>query len=132
KRKDAIKLLESFQDKQGPSERVADVLGRYFLEDEECMKAYRQFEIIETSDPSNLNIKVKMALVLIERKVYDKAAEKLKQILIQAPDSDKIRFYLGAVYEEMKDNNSAIEHFMKIPVSSAFFGEAILHAAYLY
>jgi Tfp pilus assembly protein PilF len=132
KRPDALKLLESYQDKQGPSERVADVLGRYYLEDEDYTKAYRQFEIIETSDPSNLNIKVKMALVLIERKFYDKAAEKLKQILIQAPDSDKIRFYLGAVYEEMKDNNSAIEHFMKIPVSSTFYGEAILHAAYLY
>ncbi len=132
RRPDSLKLLESYQDKHGPSDRVADVLGRYYLEDEDYVKAYRQFEIIETADSSNLNVKVKMALVLIERKIYDKAADKLKQILIQAPDSDKIRFYLGAVYEELKDYNAAIEHFMKIPASSTFYGEAILHAAYLY
>jgi len=128
----SIKLLEKFQDRQGPSDRMADVLGRYYLEDEEYMKAYKQFEVIEAADQSNLNIKVKMALVLIEQKSYSKAAEKLKQILVQAPDSDKIRFYLGAVYEEMKNYDSAIEHFMKIPVTSSFYSEAIVHASYLY
>jgi tetratricopeptide (TPR) repeat protein len=132
KRAASLKLLESFQDKQGPSERVADVLGRYYLEDEDYDKAFRQFQIIESGDSSNLNIKVKMALILIERKMYDKASAKLKQILVQAPDSDKIRFYLGAVYEEMKEYGSAIEHFLKIPSTSTFYGEAVVHAAYLY
>ena len=47
-----------------------------------------------------------MALILIEKKIYDKATVKLEEILKEAPESDKIRFYLGAVYEETKQEES--------------------------
>ncbi|MEQ1875840.1 MAG: tetratricopeptide repeat protein [Bdellovibrionia bacterium] len=131
KKKEMIALLETFQDKHGPSERVADTLGRVYLEDEKYDHAIRQFEIIEASDSSNLNVKVKIALILIEQKDYLRATTKLKQILAQAPDSDKIRFYLGAIYEEIKDYDSAIEQFSKIPGSSSFYAESVVHNAYL-
>jgi tetratricopeptide (TPR) repeat protein len=132
KKKEMVSLLETFQDKHGPSERAADNLGRVYLEDENYDKALRQFEIIEASDSSNLNVKVKIALILIEQKDYSKATNKLKQILAQAPDSDKIRFYLGAIYEEMKDFDLAIEQFAKIPPASSFYSESIVHASYLH
>ena len=132
KKKDAIKLLEDFQDKKGPSAKVAEVLSRHYLEAKEDEKAYRQFEIVEEADHDNLNVKVKMALVLIERKDFEKAATKLKQILVLAPESDKIRFYLAAVYEEMKDYDEAISHFNMIPASSSFYPEAMVHVSYLH
>ncbi|HEX4923027.1 MAG TPA: tetratricopeptide repeat protein [Bdellovibrionales bacterium] len=132
KKNQMTSLLETFQDKHGPSERVADTLGRVYLEDERFDRAIRQFEIIEASDSTNLNVKVKIALILIEQKDYLKATAKLKQILAQAPDSDKIRFYLGAIYEEIKDYDSAIEQFAKIPPTSSFYTESVVHAAYLH
>ncbi|MGE3973658.1 MAG: tetratricopeptide repeat protein [Bdellovibrionales bacterium] len=131
KRERTLQLFETFQDKQGPSERVAELLARLYLEDEEYEKAYRQYEIIEAADGANLNVKVKMALILIEKKNFDQAIAKLKQVLAQAPDSDKIRFYLAAVHEETKEYDTAIEHFSKIPTSSSFYVESIVHMSYL-
>src|SRR5690606_29794188 len=53
-------------------------------------------------------------------------------ILSRAPDSDKIRFFLGAVYEEVKNYNAAIEQFMLLAPNSSYYVEAVIHASYLY
>jgi tetratricopeptide (TPR) repeat protein len=74
---------------------------------------------------------MRMALVLIEQKKYEKAVVKLKEVLRQVPESDKIRFYLAAIYEEMGKSSEAIENFSRIPAESQYYGESIVHAAYL-
>src|SRR5690606_18490900 len=60
-----------------------------------------------------------------------KATQKLEEILQEAPESDKIRFYLGAVYEETQQHDKAIEQYKKIPSGSRFYPDAVTHAAYL-
>lgn len=132
KRGSALKLYESFQDKHGPNERVADSLSRLYLEDEKYQKAREQLELVVAADPDNLNAKVKVALILIELKEYPAAIKRLKEILAQAPDSDKIRFFLGAVYEEVKDYKAAIEQFNMLEATSAYYPEAMIHASYLH
>ncbi len=127
-----VALYESFQDKHGPNEKIAEQLSRLYLEDEKYEKAYQQLEIVVGADPENLNAKVKMALILIETKDYGKAVTRLKEILAQAPDSDKIRFFLGAVYEEVKDYKAAVEQFKLLAPNSSYYVEAVIHASYLY
>jgi tetratricopeptide (TPR) repeat protein len=131
-RSGAQKLYASFQAKFGPNERVAEVLAKMFLEDEEFDKAYQQYDVVAKKDPDNLNSRVKMALILIDRKDYTRAIEKLREILVLAPDSDKIRFYLGAVYEELKDYPAAIDSFSRLQISSVFYEESVLHTSYMY
>ena len=126
-----VKLYRDFQNEHGPSLRIAEALGPVYLEQEKYDEAMEQFQILEANSDDVLNVQVKMALILIEQKKYQKAADKLQEVLAQAPDSDKIRFYLAAVYEEMKDPSHAVEHFTKVPSESEFYGEAIVHAAYL-
>lgn len=132
KRAQVIKMYESFQDKMGPNERVAEHLARFYLEDEQYDKAFKQLEIVVASDSDNLNAKVKMALILIEMKDYPRAIKRLKEILAAAPDSDKIRFFLGAVYEEVKDYAQAIEQFNKVEPGSSYYQESVVHISYLY
>ncbi len=127
----AKKLLVTYQDQFGPSVEIAKTLSQIYLEDEDYDHAYNQYEIIQASEPSNLNVKIRLALISIEKKDYDKAIYKLKEILALAPDSDKVRFYLAAVYEELKVYNDAIDSFNKIEPSSQFYGEAKVHSAYL-
>jgi tetratricopeptide (TPR) repeat protein len=131
KRGDAKTLYARFQEQYGPSPQIADVLGRIYMEDEDFDKAYDQFQVIEANDDDNLNVKVKMAFILIEKKKFQDAIVKLEDILARAPDSDKIRFYLGAVFEETKDYKGAIEQFKKILPGSSYHAEAVVHAAYL-
>lgn len=132
KKSKSVKLYESYQDKHGPNEKVAEQLARLYLEEELYDKAYEQFEIVVAADPENLNAKVKMALILIEMKSYTRAITKLKEILAVAPDSDKIRFFLGAVYEEVKDYKAAIEQFSLLTASSSYYVEAVIHSSYLH
>lgn len=127
----AIELYKSFQRERGPNARLAEILAQNYLEQEKYDEAYEQYEILEQYSDDALNAKVKMALVLIEQKKYAPAIEKLTDVLKQVPDSDKIRFYLAAVYEEIGRGKEAVEHFEKIPSESQYFGEAIVHATYL-
>lgn len=131
KENEAIKLYEQFQKDRGPNVRVAEVLSQIYVEKEMFDEAYQQFEILESNAEDSLSVKLKMALILIEKKVYDQATKKLEEILTEAPDSDKVRFYLGAVYEETKKDEKAITQFKKIPYSSPFYSEAIIHSSYL-
>lgn len=127
----AMALYKKFQKEQGPSPKVAEILAQMYVENEQYDLAYEQYQILENTSEDTLNIKLKMALILIERKDFTQAAAKLEDILRDAPESDKIRFYLAAVFEEMKEADKAIAHFKKIPSASQFYGEAMVHTAYM-
>jgi tetratricopeptide (TPR) repeat protein len=128
----AVTLYRNYQREYGPNVHVADILSRKYMEQEKYDLAYEQLQIIESYADDTLDAKMKMALILIEQKKYPDAIAKLKDVLRQVPESDKIRFYLAAVYEEINQPENAIEHFVKIPAGSQFYGEARVHAAYLY
>lgn len=127
----AVEFLSRFQKEQGPQARIAEVLAQHYLEKGNFDEAYEQLEILERTGEDPLSAKLKMALILIDRKMYDQATVRLEEILAEAPDSDKVRFYLAAVYEETKKDEKAIMHFRQIPADSSYYEEAIVHAAYL-
>lgn len=127
----AIDLYRRFQKENTPSPKVAEVLAQIYVEQERYDLAYDQFEVLESYSDEPLNVKMKMALILIEQKKFDQATEKLEEVLREVPESDKIRFYLAAVYEETRQNEKAIAEFKKIPASSTYYGESVVHASYL-
>lgn len=125
----SLKLLESFQQKFGPDRIVAKSLSRIYLEKQDYSKAFSQLEIIEGYERSNLNVKLQMALIMIEEKRHQEAAIRLEDILTFAPESDKIRYYLGAVYEELDDPSEAMKHFDLVPSSSVYYPESVILSA---
>ncbi|MBT4763112.1 MAG: tetratricopeptide repeat protein [Bdellovibrionaceae bacterium] len=125
-------LLASYQDRFGPSRKVAKQLSQIYLSNEDYEKALGQLRIIEDYETYNLNIKVRIALILIETKKYRAAIRKLDRILLQAPESDKIRFYLGAVHEELKSYKAAITNYKRISPTSTYYPEAVIHISYMY
>lgn len=130
-KKAALDLYRQFQKDNGPQSRVSEILAQSYIEQENYEAAYEQLEFLENNSDDALNIRMKMALILIEQKKFPKAIAKLEEILNEAPDSDKVRFYLAAVYEESKQDAKAIAQFVKIPAVSQYYGEAVVHAAYL-
>lgn len=127
----AITLYRDYQEKSGPSVAVAEELSRLYVEQKDYSKAYEQFAVIEANDKTDVNVKAKMAFILIEQQRYPEAIERLEGVLALEPASDKIRFYLGAVFEEVKDYDAAAQHFAKVPVGSSYYKEAVIHVAYL-
>jgi tetratricopeptide (TPR) repeat protein len=127
--KSSVKLLESYQEKFGPSREVGKHLSRIYLEREDYKNALRQLTIVEDFDADNLNVKLQMALIMIELKKYEEAAIRLEDILVEAPESDRIRYYLGAVYEQLKEYKEAVIHFARVPSSSTYFAESVILSA---
>ncbi len=127
----SIDILKEFSKENGPNIRVAEVLGAKYLEMDKTDLALEQYEFLENHSEDVLNLKVKVALLLMESKQYVKAVSKLNEILKIVPESDKIRFYLAAVLEELNEGEKAIEQFQKIPSTSTFYMDAVTHAIYL-
>lgn len=128
----AVALYESYQTQYGPDISVAESLVQVYLTQENYAKAYEHLRTINELDQGNLNAQLKMAFILVDQKKFKEAIPLLEKILHQTPESDRVRFYLGAVYEEIKDFPAAIQQFKEIPKSSKYFADAVMHMAYLY
>lgn len=127
----SLKLLESFQEKFGPNQRVAQQLSTLYLDQEQYDAAAKQLEFMEGFEPDDLSVKFRLGLLYVEKKNYLAAVEKFQRLLEIDPQADRPRFYLGAVLEELKRYDEAVEHFRQIPASSGFYSDAVIHAAYL-
>ncbi len=126
------KLLKSYQEKFGPEREMARSLAHFYLDKEDFDRALEQLEILDGFERDNLNIKIQIALINFEQKHYEQAAMRFEDVLVQAPESDKVRRYLGAVYEEMGKTDLAVSHYKKIPSGSNYFPEAVAHIANIY
>lgn len=125
-------LYHDYQQAQGHHPGVAERLGALHLADSELEQAYQQFSVVEKHNPQDFNIKLKVALLLVEKKQYSLAIEKLQALASQQPRAEKVRFYLGALYEEIEDYPAAIQEFKTISFGSEFFEDSVMHGAYLY
>src|SRR5262249_36754960 len=126
-----VKFWNSYVSKNGPDKGIARALSRYYMEREEYDEAIEQLETLEGYEKDNLNVKIQIALILIEQKKLAKAANQLEEIIEQAPELDKVRFYLAAVYEELGRKQEAIENYLKLPGPSSYYVDGIIHAAHL-
>ncbi len=102
-------------------------LGQLYLENKEFEKALRAFENLERVEPADLNNKLKVALLLVETRRLQGAADKFQSVVESMPDkeNDQVRFYLGAVLEELGDYQKSSFHYAKIPDGSKFYVEAL-------
>ncbi len=128
---EALRQLESYQRRFGPERIVASMLSQSYIEREEFEKAYEQLVHLESLDEGNLNVRMQMGLILLERKEYEQAAGRFERILQELPESDRIRFYLAAVYEQLEKWDLARTHYAKIPSGSTYYPEAIIQQAYI-
>ena len=127
----SIAFYEDYQKKHGPILKLAEILAQHYITKNEFDKAYEQLEFLDEANDDMVQVKLKMALILIDKKIYEKAIAKLEEILVVAPESDKVRFYLAAVYEEKRDFKNALAQYTFIDKSSSYFEESRLHAAYI-
>lgn len=117
-------LFETTQDISSAN-RLVTIL----LKAEKFEEALPYLQSLENLDHDDLNAQVKLGLVYMELKKWTEAEKIFKQILVKNPDSDRILFYLGNLYEETKKEQLAVETLMKINPSSKLYTDAVLHSA---
>ena len=126
-----FKFYIEYQKKYGSVTRLAEVLSQYYIEKDQYDKAYEQLEFIEANTEDPIQVKLKMALILIDKKNYPKAMTKLEELSKAVPESDKVKFYLSAVYEELKQPEKAIQSYLAIQPVSNHYDDARVRAAFL-
>ncbi|MES2802608.1 MAG: tetratricopeptide repeat protein [Bdellovibrionota bacterium] len=126
-----FKFYIDYQKKYGSVTRLAEVLSQYYIEKDQYDKAYEQLEFIEANTEDPIQVKLKMALILIDKKNYPKAMTKLEELNTVVPESDKVKFYLSAVYEELKQPEKAIQSYLAILPASNHYDDARVRAAFL-
>lgn len=130
-KKAVFKFYVDYQKKYGPVVRLAEVLSQYYIEKDQYDKAYEQLEFMEANSEDPIQVKLKMALILIDKKNYGKAMTKLEELNEAVPESDKVKFYLSAVYEELKQPEKATKTYLSIQPSSNHYDDARVRAAFL-
>ena len=111
KKEQEIALYLKFQKENGPNEAIASALAQIFLANQDYNRALEQLLLLEELGEDILSVKVKIALIYVEQKSYDRAVAKLEETLNMAPESDKVLFYLAALFEEMKKPDQALKYF---------------------
>ncbi|MBT3981060.1 MAG: tetratricopeptide repeat protein [Bacteriovoracaceae bacterium] len=127
--KQALKLYEKFL-KNSPSDSV--VLGKvvnllFALGKYKDVIPYA--ETLSSIDPTNLNLKVKLGILYTETSKFDMAKSVFQDILKAVPESDKVLYYLGALFQETKEFEQSIEYFHRIPVTSGLYLDSSLQIA---
>ncbi len=126
------KLYSRYQERHGKNPLIAEKLSQIYIDNEQMDKALTQLKIIESSDSNHLNTSFKIALIMIEQKKYNSAIKKMEALLKRVPDSEKIHFYLGSLYEEIKNYKKAVKNFDHVPSTSRYYEDSVLHTSYLY
>lgn len=128
---EAINILSGFQSVSDKNPEISLKLANLYLAKKRLPDAYDEFSFIYNTMPYNLVAPTKMGLILIEQKKYEEAAKIFNQILDVEPNSDSIKYYLGAVYEELNLPTQAVNTFLEITRDSSYYEEAMLHATHL-
>ncbi len=94
--------------------------------------ALKTLSVMKVLDPEDLNTQMKIGLVFMQQEQWTHAEEVFKGILDKVPDSDKVNFYLAAVYEEQGKLQESVDLLQKVSADSKLFEDANLHSAALY
>lgn len=101
------------------------------LEDyETALKYLKQYLVLRPDDDSSL---LRAGLIHFKLGNLPEAKEIFENLLKQGNTAeDRVRFYLGSVYEELKETAKAIEHYAAVAASSDYYTESRLQAAVLF
>ena len=122
----AMKVYKKFIDNEENANN-SQVLSRlvtimFSLEKNEEVLQYA--EALSSMDGTDLNLKVRLGLLYSDLERFDEASKLFKEVLEVVPESDKVLYYLGAIYQQTNQPKEAIQYFKRIPASSPLFGEA--------
>ncbi|MBT3584679.1 MAG: tetratricopeptide repeat protein [Halobacteriovoraceae bacterium] len=86
-------------------------------------------ERLSSLDSSDLNLKVRLGILYTDAKRFNDAIGVFKEILAAVPESDKILYYLGSLFQQTDEFDEAVGYFSRIPTSSSLFHDSHIQIA---
>lgn len=127
----ATKVLEDCF-AEGRSADIAERLAERHLEKNDYKGAVTYLETLVEEDPSNENMKLRLALVYWQVQWLDKARLLLSDLHARYPGSSEISYYLGELELERADFEGALEYYRKVSPDYAKYDQMVARVAYAY
>lgn len=119
--KKAEKVYENLLQKWSSNRVILSRMVQNLLAQEKFIKVLGYAEQLSALDSEDLNLKVKLGILYTDAGKYSKAIKTFKSIIEIVPESDKVLYYLGAIYQELGDFENSITFFSKVDEESALF-----------
>jgi len=131
---ETTKALGLYEDQldQKQDLQVAGRLATLYLKLNQMDLALKTLQVMTVLDPEDLNAQMKIGLIYMQKENWDQARGVFEALLQKVPDSDKVNYYLAAVYEELGQTDKTLEHLQRVSSDSKLYEDANLHGAALY
>jgi Flp pilus assembly protein TadD len=96
---------------------------------EKMLEVIPHAETLADLEPENLNLKVKLGVLYTDAKMFDSALTTFKELLELAPTSDRLIYYIAAIYQEQKKYELAVEYFNQVPTTSSLYSDSAIQMA---
>lgn len=93
--------------------------------------ALHEFEALATQETDPTETQFRIGLIELERKNFQRAAEKFTPILEKHPENEIVRYYLASAYAGLGRNDEALAELQKIDAKDKMYTEAKTLTAYL-
>lgn len=123
---DAMKAYMSYLENDSLNRGVLSQLVQISFRNGEYEQVLPYAKRLIHLDPSNLNLRVRVAVIYADMGKYEPAIGMFKSVLEYAPDADKVLYYVGSLYQEMGLIDHAVTYFSQIPEDSSLFHEGII------
>lgn len=117
----AIHSLESFQNRQGLTKWVSKSLLDLYISSADWKKALQQIERAQALGYFEEQHYFYMALLLIEKKNYDRALIFLKDLVTKNPKQGQYLYFLALTFERKKEWRKALKFYNQVSESSPMF-----------
>ena len=88
--------------------------ARILVEQRRLQAAVTEYEILYKKSPADSDVAISLALLYIETKQLDKAADALKQLIVSDKKVDVANYYLGRIAQNKGDDKQAISYYLKV------------------
>ncbi len=127
----AVSVYEAFLKDNPRNFTVLSRLVQVLFSKEDFEKVLPYAETLSSLDHSDLNLRVRLGILYTDAEKYDKAIGVFKEILAAVPNSDKVLYYLGSLYQKTKKPELAIQSFGKIEEDSSLYVDSSMQIARL-
>jgi len=117
------------QMEEKPDAQVAGRLVTLYLKANKIDDALKVLQTLTALDPDDLNARLRMGLITMQKGDWAGARAILEELLAKVPDSDKVNYYLGAIYEQEGKLDKTLEHLVRVSPESKLFEDSLIHAA---
>ncbi|NUM88796.1 MAG: tetratricopeptide repeat protein [Bdellovibrionales bacterium] len=127
----ALATLEE-QFKESPEAEVAERLADHHLKRNAYREAVVYLETMVEEDPSNENLRLRLALIYWQLRWTEKAHMLLSQLHAKYPRSSEIAYYLGELEAERKQVDAAVGYFALVAADYSKFDQSVARGVQLF